>query len=323
MNQARMFIIHHSLFIMLPRLPTSAWPNAWMGGQGLTQSGVLIGTPSYMAPEQAGGKSEDISLLVDVYALGAMLYEMLTGRPPFKAATPLDTALLVTTEEPMPPRWLNSRVPRDLETICLKCLQKSPTKRYTTAEELADDLHRFQAGEPIKARPASRTERAVKWARRKPAQAALALVSTLALLTVISACVGFALYQHHQYLAQKALREDAEAQRKEARAQEKLAREHFQTAHKTVQRLTHVGHERLLNFPHMETVRRYFLEQCLQAYEPFLADGQRNPQAFWETGRAHLRVAEIKEMLGDRRRRRSRSSRCCRSTTNFAGCRYQ
>ena len=123
---------------------------------GLARSGAVMGTPSYMAPEQAGGKGNEVGPPTDVYALGAMLYEFLTGRPPFKAATPLDTILQVLSSDPVPVRELQPATPRDLETICLKCLQKAPGKRYATALDLAEDLRCYQAGEPIRALPVGR-----------------------------------------------------------------------------------------------------------------------------------------------------------------------
>ncbi len=150
-----------------------------------TQSGAILGTPSYMAPEQAGGKNREIGPAVDIYSLGAILYELLVGRPPFKAGNPIDTIRLVIEQEPVPPRQLEPRVPHDLETICLKCLEKDPARRFTSAAELAEDLRRFVDGDPILARPTPAWERAWKWGKRRPAIVALLGVSTLLVLGMV------------------------------------------------------------------------------------------------------------------------------------------
>jgi WD40 repeat protein len=161
-------------------------------GATLTRSGALVGTPSYMAPEQAGGK-KGLTTAVDVYALGAILYELLTGQPPFKAANPLDTVFKVLNDEPVPPRRLQPKVPRDLEIVCLKCLRKEPQQRYASAQELADDLRRFLDGQPITARPVPGVERVLKWARRRPAAAGLVFASGVALVAAAGLVLG-ALY---------------------------------------------------------------------------------------------------------------------------------
>jgi serine/threonine protein kinase len=211
---------------------------------GPTQSGAIVGTPSYMAPEQAQGRIMEIGPAADVYALGAILYEMLTGRPPFKAETPLETLLQVQHDEPVPPRSLQPRVPRDLETICLKCLHKNPHKRYATAQELAEDLHRFADGHPIQARPTPVWERGIKWARRRPTAAALVGVVTLAAVALLIGGVW-----SNQALAEAAQREyrkaedaekarehaaakaeEAEKERRHAAAQQALAAANLQSA---------------------------------------------------------------------------------------------
>jgi WD40 repeat protein len=152
---------------------------------GLTQSGAILGTPGYMAPEQARGEKQ-LSTAVDVYSLGAILYEMLTGRPPFRAATALDTVLQVLDQEPEHPRKVNPQADRDLAVIALRCLEKDPAQRYQSAAAVADDLERWLAGEPIVARPARTLERVWKWARRRPAVAALVGVSAAAAIVLLA-----------------------------------------------------------------------------------------------------------------------------------------
>lgn len=183
------------------------------GDSRLTQSGVLVGTPSYMPPEQASGQKV-LSVAADVYSLGAILYEVLTGQPPFRAESPMDTILQVLQREPQRPRALNPVLERDAETICLKCLEKAPEKRYGSAAALADDLERWQRGEPLEARPAGPWERAVKWARRRPAAAALVALSGLVVLAAAVAWIGFTLVLDDERRRAEKGEEDAVAQEK-------------------------------------------------------------------------------------------------------------
>jgi WD40 repeat protein/serine/threonine protein kinase len=160
-------------------------------GGGPTATGAILGTPSYMAPEQAGrrtgdGRAATTGPAIDVYALGAILYELLTGRPPFLAASPLDTLMQVTRDDPVPPARLIPKTPRDIQTICLKCLEKEPNRRYPTAAALADDLHRYLTDKPITARPVSAWEKGWKWAKRRPAHAALIAVSAVAVFALVA-----------------------------------------------------------------------------------------------------------------------------------------
>jgi serine/threonine protein kinase/predicted Zn-dependent protease len=175
-------------------------------GTGHTDSGAVVGTAGYMAPEQAGGHSRQVGPAADTYALGAILYELLTGRPPFVGANFFETLVQVCETAPVPPRRLQPTVPRDLEPVCLKCLEKEPRKRYASALELADDLHRFQGGEPIRARPTPTWERAWQWARRHPWQAVSVVSGSLLLLALPALALVYALFER-----QRGLYADAQA----------------------------------------------------------------------------------------------------------------
>jgi WD40 repeat protein len=186
--------------------------------QHLTATGAVLGTPGYMAPEQAAGGGQDVGPAADVYALGAILYEALTGRPPFLGATALDTLAQILGHDPVPPTRLQPKVPRDLETICLKCLEKSPARRYPSAEELAKDLRRHLKGEPIQARPVGRLKRAGRWCRRHRLVAGLLAVAGILLLALVGALFGWGLAQ--QRAAQAA--QDQERVQSRALLQQKL-----------------------------------------------------------------------------------------------------
>jgi len=157
----------------------------------LTQTGQILGTPGYLPPEQARGETDALGPWSDVYALGALLYELVCGRPPFRGETPVDTVLASLDRDPVAPRSIEPRVPRDLETICLKCLRKIPGARYASASALAGDLRRYLDGRPIEARPAGPFRRAAKWARRRPAWASLIVVVAAAVVAVVAGSLHF------------------------------------------------------------------------------------------------------------------------------------
>jgi tetratricopeptide (TPR) repeat protein len=242
-----------------------------------TRTGEIVGTPYYMAPEQVDQRAPGIGPLTDVYALGAMLYELLTGRPPHQGVTPMETLMLVLHREPVPPRRLCPGVPRDLETICLKCLRKDAARRYASAADLADDLQRFLAGRPIQARQLSPPQRIWLWARRNPVVAAL----SLALIALLG---GGLILVGQLYL-------DAQGNLEEARRQSVLARE-------AVDKLTTVGDE-LEDAADIHRVRVEMLRESLDFYQRFLQDRGRDPALRRQTARAYRRVGDLHYQLGN------------------------
>lgn len=263
---------------------------------GHTQTGAIMGTPSYMAPEQAQGRNQDVGPATDVYALGAMLYELLTGRPPFRGEGPLDTLQQVMTREPVAPRQLQPKVPGDLETICLKCLQKEPRRRYASAQELADDLRRFQSNEPIQARPVGRAERLWRWGKRKPAVAGLlAAIIVLVTATLIS----------ETWLLARAERSRQLAETKQAEAQENLvdATINLRLARESADNyVTHVGDNLRLRQEDLRPLRKELLETVVPLYEKLIERHSDKPEVQLERGRAYRRLAYLTWEIGERSR---------------------
>lgn len=246
------------------------------GGEELTRAGEIMGTPSYMSPEQAKDSAR-VGAETDVYALGATLYHVLTARPPFQAATPVETLRQVIDEEPAPPRQLNPSIDRDLETICLKCLQKEPLRRYDSAHALADDLRRYLKGEPIQARPIGAVGRIWRWCRRKPALATA--IGLAAAFLVVGSVVSTVLL-----VKTLAALEDSDRSLGQAR--------------KTVEGFyTLVSQETLLNEPEMQELRQTLLEKALEHYKQILDRHRNDPTSRDDLAQAYFHIGVVTELI--------------------------
>jgi tetratricopeptide (TPR) repeat protein len=253
----------------------------------LTRTGEVIGTPAYMAPEQASGVCSSLSPAVDVYALGAILYELFTGRPPLLGADNLQTVLLVLSLDPVSPRRLQPRLPRDLETICLKCLDKAPRRRYPSAADLADDLRRFLNGQPIRARPVRPWERLAKWARRRPASAALVAVSVGAVVALAAGAVRL----------QLALGE-ARTANDQLTVAISETEDTLRIAHEAVDGILVRLSDQLALVPRSEAVRRQSLEDARRLYERLAVIHPRNLDSADLKGVAVTKLGKIYHELG-------------------------
>jgi serine/threonine-protein kinase len=278
----------------LPKITDFGLAKRLEGDSSQTRSGTLMGTPSYMAPEQARGEVHEIGPSADLYALGAILYECLTGRPPFVGATMLDTLEQVRSREPLPPSGLQPSVPRDLETICLKCLQKEPGKRYGACQELADDLHHFLAGEPIRARPVGSLERFWRWCRRNPRIAAMTATIFLLLVAgvVISSLSAVTIARE---------RNQKEAERQAAEEARDVANEQVALAIDTVKTLIHKVQDQLKDVPRSQEVKMGLLQTAAEGLEKITqrAKGSNSSEVAFSIAAVHMRMGFVYRQLGE------------------------
>ncbi len=244
----------------------------------LTQSGAILGTPSYMAPEQASGKKGVITVATDVYGLGAVLYTILAGKPPFQGDSVLETIAQVKDRALDPPSHHGRQIDRDLETICVKCLEKEPGRRYSSAETVALDLERWLAGVPILARPASRAEHAWRWCRRNPAVSTLAVAVGSLLIIVLSGLIFSNRTIAHE-------RAEAERQRDEA-------------GQAVDEMYTEVAEQWLEQQAALEPLQRTFLEKALGYYQRFASEVSADPKVRLKAAQAYLRAGAIQRKLG-------------------------
>ncbi|MBC8874800.1 MAG: protein kinase [Planctomycetes bacterium] len=274
-----------------PRVTDFGLAKRLEAGDGPTASGDILGTPSYMPPEQAMGRRDGIGPAVDVYSLGAILYCLVTGRPPFQAATVLDTLAQVTDQKPVSPRQLNPALDRDVETIALKCLQKEPARRYASAAELAAELRRFLSGESIRARPVGTAERTWRWCKRKPVIAGLsAIAAALSLTVVLLLAIG--------YRREAILRREAEAARTMADENARQAEAQTLVALRTLESVVFDMQQELANVPAAHSVRGSLLDTAIDRLQDVARSLETAPKADLNLAVAHLELGDVFLTIG-------------------------
>lgn len=269
-----------------------------------TKTGEVVGTPNYMAPEQAQGRSQQIGPLADIYSLGAILYEMLTGQPPFTGPSPMETMMRVITEEPLNVRRLQPSVPRDLEVICMKCLRKEPFQRYLTAQALADDLRRFLQHEPIVARPIPIWERTWKWAKRRPATACLTGLTVLALLLLLGGGWYYSTLLHIALTKAQQAEETAKFSAKEAlhnarlaERQRQLADEQRSLAMRVLDQLVNEVQQKLKTRPDTRALRQSLLNTAIDGLRQ-IAKSTASTDPVISRVEAHIQLGQIFSQIG-------------------------
>ncbi|MFO0808258.1 MAG: serine/threonine-protein kinase [Gemmataceae bacterium] len=276
------------------------------GDSGFTGTGAILGTPSFMSPEQADGRTKEIGPPTDIHALGAILYDLLTGRPPFLGADPMDTIMQVRNLDPVPPTRWNPRTPLDLENIVLKCLQKEMSKRYASAGALADDLRRFVADEPVMARPTPAWEKAYKWAKRRPTAAAVVGLSTLLAASLLVGSIALA---RSEKMYAESQRQRADEQEKTALKETKLrelanrqrgrAEDNLKRMRQALDELlTRIGDQKLRDVPALTKIRGELLSRATAIYDEALK-GEADLDLVREAGWAQQRAGRVREALGE------------------------
>jgi tetratricopeptide (TPR) repeat protein len=277
-----------------PKLTDFGLAKSMYADSGLTRTDSILGSPSYMAPEQASGRVKEVGPAADIYALGAILYELLTGRAPFRAATLFETLEQVQSVEPVPPSRLQPGLPRDLQTIVLKCLEKDPSHRYGSPRELADDLGRYRRGESIRARPAGPIERGLKWMKRRPLEAALLGITGLALLSLTWA-IAASTYDRHLEKKNRAL----DAALLSVEQERTRARRSFDQARAVIDHFIAQIEERL-DEPQLKPVRDELLADGLAYYQSVLKTWEDSPELQLELIHTYTGAARVAESLGSR-----------------------